>query len=209
MKTLNNMSLHLMVKDEQAIIGPLLELLEPFMDEIVVIDTGSTDRTVEIARRHTDKIVECPLNMDFSAARNRGLEAVTKTWVFHVDADEWLSDGLLMWLEYFLSITNPGVGGAFIWRENLVGGEPIGKNTYELHPRVFRCGYRFQGRVHEKLNAPLDTFLRAPKEFLLLHHKSIKRQEKQNRFYQAWAEQRLLVREVRHLIPRSMRSRRQ
>lgn len=206
---LDNVSLHLLVKDEQANIGPLLELLRPLVDEIIVIDTGSTDRTIEIARRHTDKIIECPLNMDFSIARNKGLEAVTKTWVFHVDADEWPSDELLKWLGYFLAIVNPGVGGAFIWRENLVGGEPIGKNTYELHPRVFRCGYRFKGRVHEKLNAPLDTFLRAPREFLLLHHKTTKRQEAQNRFYQKWAEQRALTQQVEHRPKlRSLRVRR-
>ncbi len=74
------------VKNEEDIIATALESVKDF-DEIVVIDTGSTDRTKEIVSRYTDKIFDFPWIDDFSAARNHAIEKATGDWCFSVDAD--------------------------------------------------------------------------------------------------------------------------
>jgi len=159
--------------------------------EIIVVDTGSTDRSIEIARGFTSKVFSFELAWDFSAARNFGLEHATKDWILQIDADEWPSTFLLSWIHLW----EPPVlcGGVWIRRYNLVGGQPIGKNTFEWHPRLFRRGHRFEGRIHERPIIAPDSMITAPEECLLLHHKSLERQEKQNAFYQNWEEQRALI----------------
>lgn len=77
----------LIVKDEEDYLARCLKSVR-WVDEIVVYDTGSTDRTVEIARRLADTVVEGYWDDDFGAARNRALEHATSQWVLTVDADE-------------------------------------------------------------------------------------------------------------------------
>ena len=60
----------MIVKNEEAMLPGCLESASGLVDEIVVVDTGSTDRTVEIAESHLAKIVRFPWRDDFSAARN-------------------------------------------------------------------------------------------------------------------------------------------
>ncbi|MGN8245027.1 glycosyltransferase family 2 protein [Cellulomonas soli] len=79
----------LIVKDEEAVLAACLESVA-WVDEIVVYDTGSTDRTREIAREHTDIVVEGYWDDDFAAARNRALAHATSDWVLSIDADEVL-----------------------------------------------------------------------------------------------------------------------
>ncbi|WP_324650439.1 glycosyltransferase family 2 protein [Georgenia sp. H159] len=77
----------LIVKDEEEYLARCLESVR-WVDEIVVYDTGSTDRTVEIARQFTDTVIEGYWNDDFGDARNRALAHATSEWVLIVDADE-------------------------------------------------------------------------------------------------------------------------
>ncbi|WP_432486123.1 glycosyltransferase family 2 protein [Kineococcus esterisolvens] len=76
------------VKDEEEFLGASLAAITPFVDEVVVYDTGSTDRTVEIARQHGAVVVEGYWDDDFGAARNRALDHCRGEWVLSVDADE-------------------------------------------------------------------------------------------------------------------------
>jgi len=77
----------LIVKDEEECLARSLESVR-WVDEIVVYDTGSTDRTVEIARQFTDRVVQGYWDDDFGAARNRAIAHATGEWVLVVDADE-------------------------------------------------------------------------------------------------------------------------
>ncbi|NYI59527.1 glycosyltransferase family 2 protein [Cellulomonas soli] len=79
----------LIVKDEEAVLAACLASVA-WADEIVVYDTGSTDRTREIARQFTDIVVEGYWDEDFAAARNRALTHATSDWVLSIDADEVL-----------------------------------------------------------------------------------------------------------------------
>lgn len=83
----------MIVKDEEAFLGQCLESVKDFVDEIVVVDTGSTDRTVAIARQFTDKVYFHSWEGSFSKARNQALAYATGDWVFQMDGDEELVRG--------------------------------------------------------------------------------------------------------------------
>lgn len=80
----------MIVKNEEACLGRCLESIKDEVDEIVIVDTGSTDGTVKIARRYTDKVYFHPWENDFSKHRNQCLAYASGQWIFILDADEEL-----------------------------------------------------------------------------------------------------------------------
>ncbi|WJI26710.1 glycosyltransferase family 2 protein [Thermosynechococcus sp. B3] len=80
----------LIVKNEAAHLARCLGSVQPWVDEIVVVDTGSTDETIAIARQFTERIFTFPWQDDFAAARNYSLEQATGDWILVIDADEVL-----------------------------------------------------------------------------------------------------------------------
>lgn len=85
-------SLCLIVKNEEDVLARCLDSIKGIVDEIVIVDTGSTDSTVEIAKRFTDKIYYFKWINDFSAARNFSFSKATMEFVMWMDADDILSD---------------------------------------------------------------------------------------------------------------------
>jgi hypothetical protein len=81
----------MIVKNEAAFLEGCLSSIVDHTDEIVVVDTGSTDTTVEIAARFGSKILHFPWCGDFAAARNVALENATGDWLLYIDADERLA----------------------------------------------------------------------------------------------------------------------
>lgn len=81
-------SLCMIVKDEEAVIARCLESLKGHVDEMVIVDTGSTDKTVEICKSYGAKVYEHPWEGSFSIARNQAMGHVTTEWVIQLDADE-------------------------------------------------------------------------------------------------------------------------
>src|ERR1700678_4705915 len=78
----------LIVKGEEKALPECLESIRGFVDEIVVYDTGSTDATVELAKRAGAKVTEGYWDDDFSRARNASLEQCRGKWILWIDADE-------------------------------------------------------------------------------------------------------------------------
>ncbi len=76
----------LITKNEEMNIGPCLKTLD-WADEIVVVDSGSTDTTIDRARALGAKVVQSAF-VDFAAQKNRALQEASKDWVFFIDADE-------------------------------------------------------------------------------------------------------------------------
>ena len=83
-------SLCMIVKNEEAVLDRCLSSIADLMDEIIIIDTGSTDRTKEIAGRYTNKIYDFKWQNDFSAARNFSFSKASMDYIYTADADEVL-----------------------------------------------------------------------------------------------------------------------
>jgi glycosyltransferase involved in cell wall biosynthesis/predicted Zn-dependent protease len=141
------LSVCLIVKNEERFIRQCLASVKDFADQIVVVDTGSTDRTVAIAREFGAEIHDFKWCDDFSAARNAALHYVTGEWVLSFDADEELP---VENRPTFLRLLEDE--SVISWRLPLfdVGRENEGCNYV---PRLFRNapGLHFVGRVHEQV----------------------------------------------------------
>lgn len=85
-------SLCMIVKNEEKVLARCLDSIVDLMDEIIIVDTGSTDSTKEIAGRYTDKIYDFTWVDDFSAARNFAFSKATKEYIYSADADEVLDE---------------------------------------------------------------------------------------------------------------------
>jgi tetratricopeptide (TPR) repeat protein len=152
-------SLCMIVKDEEEMLPGCLEAVAGAVDEIIVVDTGSTDGTVAIAESFGATIVHFPWNGSFSDARNVGLDAASGDWLFYLDADEHLVPGDAAKLRSLLGRT---------WREgfhlvetNYTGTDETGTAVTHLALRIFRNRpeYRFEGRIHEQKTGRMPTYL--------------------------------------------------
>jgi len=140
----------LIARNEAENIEHCLASLKPVVDEIVLVDTGSTDETVDIARRYGARVYHQPWEDDFSAPRNRGLEEARGEWILVIDADERLVPVDRKFLRRLLRQTP--YEGFFITVNNIL--EP--EKAPEVSAPVFRLfrnrpWYRFSGRVHEQI----------------------------------------------------------
>ena len=80
-----------MVKNEEKNLPRSLNSLKSQVDEIIVVDTGSTDRTIEIAENYGAKIIKTPWQDDFSTPRNMAIDAAIGDWIIFLDADEYFA----------------------------------------------------------------------------------------------------------------------
>ncbi|MCO6429384.1 MAG: tetratricopeptide repeat protein [Deltaproteobacteria bacterium] len=85
-------SLCIIAKDEEEFIGQAISSVLPLVHEVIVVDTGSTDKTCEIARNLGAKVEHFPWNGDFSAPRNFSLKKATGDWILVLDADEAIDE---------------------------------------------------------------------------------------------------------------------
>jgi len=85
-------SLVMIVKNEEKVLKRCLDSVVKLMDEVIIVDTGSTDRTKEIASEYTDKIYDFKWVDDFSAARNFAFSKATMDYIYSCDADEVIDE---------------------------------------------------------------------------------------------------------------------
>ena len=140
-------SLCLIVKNEESFLDKALKSVKKLLslDDIIVVDTGSTDKTVEIAISNNAAVYDFQWVDDFSAARNFSASKAKNDWVFYIDADEELVDADLSGIRSFLSNIN-AVGMISL----------VDLNTGKLSSlaRLYnRKSYSFKGSIHEQLTA--------------------------------------------------------
>lgn len=85
-------SLCMIVKNEEAVLARCLDSLKGLTDEVIIVDTGSTDRTKEIARKYTEHVYDYSWDDDFSKARNYALSLASCDYIYSADADEVLDE---------------------------------------------------------------------------------------------------------------------
>ena len=121
-------------------------------DEIIIVDGGSTDGTVDIAREYTDNIITSEFQ-GFARERNKGAEAAKGDWVLELDADEIVTDAFR---ERIMSILKSGDGGYVSYkfrRKNIFMGKPMMRGGwYHYSAHFFKKGLaHYEGDIHEKL----------------------------------------------------------
>ncbi len=160
---MSKISVVIIAKNEEQMIGECLESLS-FCDEIVLIDNSSTDKTVEIAQNHKAVIYKS-VATDFSELRNLGLAKAVHDWVFYVDADERVDDGLKK--EIIDVIENSEFDSYFVKRKNYY----LGKNEWPYIETILRLFRKenitgWSGEIHE---SPKITGKTGILEGFLLH----------------------------------------
>ncbi|MEH7169862.1 glycosyltransferase family 2 protein, partial [Priestia megaterium] len=147
-----SISLCMIVKNEEDSIGRCLETVYQLVDEINIIDTGSNDRTKEIARKYTDRIYDFEWVYDFSKARNYAFEKATKDYILWLDADDVLlkeDQKKLMALKMNLDSSVDSVTMKYILATDEYGNVTSNLRRNRLVKR--RNGFRWIGAVHEYL----------------------------------------------------------
>jgi glycosyltransferase involved in cell wall biosynthesis len=145
-------SLTMIVKDEAANLPACLDSVRDLVDELVVVDTGSTDRTAELAAARGARVIHIPWRDDFAAARNVGLDAARGDWIFWLDADERL--GPSDWNKaHQLFKGLKAENAAYLMRQLSPSEEPGGATTAVDQVRLFRNrrDVRWEYRIHEQI----------------------------------------------------------
>lgn len=91
---MKKISVVLATRNEEGNIGPCLESVKEFADEIIIVDEYSTDRTVEIAKSYKARVYQEPHHDIFHVTKQKALEYATGEWILQLDADERVSPGL-------------------------------------------------------------------------------------------------------------------
>lgn len=139
----------LIVRDEAERLAACLDSVRPFVDELVVLDTGSVDDTVAVAMRAGARVEQVGWSDDFAAARNLALTACHTDWVLSLDADEMVH-GTPPWLKPMLASCRPELDGLTIAITNADGPDARGLTEHRELKLFRRTAARWVGRVHER-----------------------------------------------------------
>lgn len=150
------LSIVMMVKNEERFLQQTLNALKPLTDsidsEIIILDTGSTDKTVEIAKTFTDKIYFCKWKDDFGCMRNISISYASGEWLLVIDADEVLTESNSL-IEFFRSDMHKIYNSASVEINNIVNGKSEQSNyetSVELVRFFRRDGFKYTGKIHEQ-----------------------------------------------------------
>lgn len=145
-------SLCMIVKNEEQVLERCLASAAPLVDEIIIVDTGSTDRTREIALRFTDRLLHFAWIDNFSAARNYSFDAATQDYILWLDADDVIAPDnqqKLLELKRTLSPDTDSVSMIYELSRDEYGNVAHSLRRNRLIKRSNR--YSWQGAVHEVL----------------------------------------------------------
>lgn len=138
----------LIVKNESECLAKCLDSVKDFVTEIIIVDTGSDDNTIEIAKKYTDKVFEdYKWDDNFAEARNHALAKATGDWILSIDADEYLEDGTKI---------QPAIEEAIKQKQVCVDVKLYAEDTRVMHhfPRLFKRDPTvfWEGAVHNHVS---------------------------------------------------------
>lgn len=144
-------SVCMIVKNEEKNIEKCLQKLAPYPYEIIVVDTGSCDRTKELARKYTEHVYDFVWIDDFSAARNFSIEKANSDWILVIDCDEFIEELDHAQIQELISKYPESIGQ--LTRKNICYDSNRNiLHTTDLVERLFhRKYYHYEGRIHEQV----------------------------------------------------------
>ena len=144
-----SLSVCLIVKDEEKVIERVLNCVKQFADEIIVVDTGSNDKTKAIAKKFTTKIYDFEWVDDFSKARNYSFSKATKDYVMWLDADDYITQENI---QKIIKLKQQNTQTDVFMLKYLMGYNEENKATFWFYrERILKrsCGFMWQGFIHE------------------------------------------------------------
>lgn len=153
------LSLCMIVKNEEAVLERILKPMSLAADQIIIVDTGSTDKTKEIAGRYTKDVYDYIWNDDFASARNAACEKASMDYWMWLDADDMISPEMLRKLIKLKKELDPSTDVVMI--KYATGFDSEGRTTFSYYrERILKNhrGFLWQGRVHEAVT-PRGTIM--------------------------------------------------
>lgn len=179
-----SVSLCMIVKNEEDVLERCLDSVSGLVDEIIVVDTGSTDNTKEAAARFTDRIFDFPWQDDFAAARNEAFSHATMDYCMWLDADDVLLEADQAAFLALKETLDPSV--SVVMAPYHTGFDENGQVTFSYYRERLiknRSGMRWAGAVHEAIS-PVGKVFYA--DFAVTHRKTRPSDPDRNlRIYQA------------------------
>jgi tetratricopeptide (TPR) repeat protein len=158
---MGKISLCVIAKDEEQLLPGLLASVQGSVDEIILVDTGSQDRTVQIATQAGARVFHHVWQDDFAVARNQAVKEATGDWILVLDCDERLAPGFGHALREAIQRDDFDLGMLPLYNathvdatpEDILSGAAL-KGAPVLLPRLLRCdpSLRWTGRVHESVS---------------------------------------------------------
>jgi glycosyltransferase involved in cell wall biosynthesis len=147
----SRLSLCMIVKNEAENIAPCINSLKPVLDEIIVVDTGSTDKTKEMAKEFGAKVFDFQWCDDFSAARNESIRHATGDYILWLDADDRVDPSEVEKIRSLKKLFPTRKNNAYYVVVN--NQSPVDGETRFFQMRIFPRveGVRFDGRIHEQI----------------------------------------------------------
>ena len=143
-------SLCMIVKNEEKLLARCLDSVADIMDELIIVDTGSTDRTKEIAARYTDKIYDFEWIGDFAAARNFAFSKATMEYIYSADADEALDEENREIFRRLKENLLPEIDIVQMYYANQLDFGTIYNFDRELRPKLFKRAHFPMGRADSR-----------------------------------------------------------
>lgn len=146
----------IIAKNEEDTIQRCLDSLKNAVDEIILVDTGSEDNTIELSKLYGAKIYHHPWNQDFSEVRNVSLEKAKEEWILIIDCDEELNGSSIPLLKELTQDENSQYEGIGVIISNIIEGEERSKDTL-IRLIKNNPNYRFHGAIYERIS---DTIVK-------------------------------------------------
>jgi len=148
---MNRLTLCMIVKNEEAMLGDCLRSIDNIADQIVIVDTGSSDKTLEIAAKYDSEIFHFPWTGNFAEARNESIKYATSNWILWLDADERLNPTSIKELQ---KIIDKKPNQPEIYKINIRNYQKGDYHYISDAHRLFsnNFGIEFSGRIHEQIS---------------------------------------------------------
>lgn len=165
------LSVCIIARNEEKNLPRAIASVRGLADEVVVADTGSTDRTVEIAKELGAAVCHFPWCDDFSAARNFAIDHAKGDWIFWLDSDEELLPDSVA--EVRACVARPDALAFFVRRQDLKVADRLDYFSMMWQLRLFRrrADLRFRGRCHPEFHPPIEEI--EAKTGLTVHQSTI------------------------------------